>query len=59
MAPFSDGESHTFYWVGEKAATELADLPAWWDELGSFNKNHILKHLNGRLAPYISVQRVA
>jgi FkbM family methyltransferase len=57
-AAINDGTSCDFYWVGEDAAQELADLPQWWDQLGSFNKEHILKHLNGRLAPFIRSERV-
>jgi FkbM family methyltransferase len=43
----------TFYYVDEKAAANLPDLPNWYDQLGSFDKGHILKHLNGALAPFI------
>ena len=43
-----------FYYVSEKAKAELGDaLPNWYDQLGSFDKNHILKHLDGILEPYI------
>ena len=47
-----------FYYVDEKAAEHIADLPSWYDQLGSFDKNHILKHLEGRLAPFIIEQDV-
>ncbi len=43
----------TFYYVDEKAAESIPDLPSWYDQLGSFDKNHILKHLNGVLEPFI------
>ena len=43
-----------FYYVSERAKIELGnELPYWYDQLGSFNKNHILKYLNGLLEPYI------
>ena len=43
-----------FFYVSEKAKAELGDeLPYWYDQLGSFDKNHILKHLDGVLEPYI------
>ncbi|NJK35135.1 MAG: FkbM family methyltransferase [Oscillatoriales cyanobacterium SM2_2_1] len=43
----------TFYWVGEEARELCADLPNWFDQLGSFDRQHILKHLNGILEPFI------
>ncbi|GGA33418.1 FkbM family methyltransferase [Okeania sp. KiyG1] len=42
-----------FYYVCEEAKTELGGLPEWYDQLGSFDRNHILKHLQGKLEPYI------
>jgi hypothetical protein len=42
-----------FYYVDEKAGASIPDLPIWYDQLGSFDKNHILKHLDGVLAPFI------
>ena len=44
----------TFYYVSEKAKAALGkELPPWYDQLGSFDKEHILKHLDGKLEPYI------
>jgi len=48
----------TFYYVDEKAVESIPDLPSWYDQLGSFDKNHILKHLGGALAPFIVEQNV-
>ena len=46
--------SRKFYYVSRKAKEELGDkLPYWHDQLGSFDKNHILKHIDGILEPYI------
>ena len=43
-----------FYFVAERAKAELGDaLPYWYDQLGSFNREHIAKHLDGKLVPYI------
>lgn len=42
-----------FYWVDQKAKYILGNLPDWYDQLGSFDKNHISKHLNGILTPFI------
>lgn len=42
-----------FFWVDSSAKSELTDLPYWFDQLGSFDRKHITKHLDGRLEPYI------
>lgn len=43
-----------FYYVSERAKQALGDrLPYWYDQLGSFDRNHIVKHLDGLLEPYI------
>lgn len=44
--------SKTFYYVSEKARTEL-DLPYWHDQLGSFEKSHITNMLGEQMSPYI------
>lgn len=49
----NNGEIQTFYWVSQKVQDFLPGLPTWHDQLGSFDKNNILKHLNGILEPYI------
>ena len=44
----------SFYTVSERAREAFGDsLPYWFDQLGSFNREHILRHLDGRLEPYI------
>jgi FkbM family methyltransferase len=47
-----------FYFVDPAAAKAIPDLPSWFDQLGSFDKNHILKHLHGALAQFIVEQSV-
>ena len=47
------GSDQIFYSVKEEAKTDLPNLPIWYDQLGSFNKENILKHLDGVLEPYI------
>lgn len=42
-----------FYYVDPSARDHLPDLPDWHDQLGSLDRNHIIKHLNGALEPYI------
>lgn len=47
-------ESRPFFYVAEDAKRLFGDeLPFWYDQLGSFDKHHILKHLDGALEPYI------
>lgn len=48
----------TFYYVGEEAKKVLSDLPSWFDQLGSFDRQHILKHLDGILEPFIKEMEV-
>jgi len=43
-----------FHYVSERAKAALGDrLPYWYDQLGSFDRHHIVKHLDGLLEPYI------
>lgn len=42
-----------FYYVDKAAIKDLPDLPYWYDQLGSFDWGHIVKELDGMLAPYI------
>jgi len=42
-----------FYYVDPAAVKALPALPAWHDGLGSLERTHILKHLNGMLEPFI------
>lgn len=43
----------TFYSVDPEARDALPELPDYFDQLGSFDRNHILKHCDGALAPFI------
>jgi FkbM family methyltransferase len=49
----NEGVQQTFYSVKEEAIIDIPNLPSWYDQLGSFNKENILKHLDGILEPYI------
>jgi len=42
-----------FYYVAENARSHLPNLPDWYDQLGSFDRNHITKHLDGALEPFV------
>lgn len=46
-------DTTTFYYVDERARAERPELPDWFDQLGSFDRSHIVKHLDGVLEPYI------
>jgi FkbM family methyltransferase len=48
----SSGEA-TFYYVDSKAIQSIPWLPPWFDQLGSFDRNHIAKQLDGVLGPFI------
>jgi len=52
-AAINQGESLEFYWVDPIAKEHLTDLPFYFDQLGSFDKNHIVRALDGKLEPYI------
>ena len=47
-----------FFYVSESAKNELEEVPYWYDQLGSFNRQHIVKHLNGQLEPYIVSKKI-
>ncbi len=49
----NEGKAMPFYWVDAKAKVAIPNLPYWFDQLGSFNKQHILKHFDGTLAPFM------
>jgi len=46
--------SSQFFMVHPSALRAIPDLPPWWDQLGSFERNHILKHFGPIIEPYIS-----
>lgn len=49
-----EGSDLIFYSVSDAAIEELGqNLPYWWDQLGSFDRGHITKHLDGILEPFI------
>lgn len=46
-------EGAVFYWVDASAKQHVSNLPPWFDQLGSFDRGHITKHLDGILEPFI------
>ena len=56
IAPVAIGNAagaKPFYYVSADAAQAMPDLPTWHDQLGSFDRQNILDHLDGRLAPHV------
>ncbi|MEQ6118840.1 FkbM family methyltransferase [Reichenbachiella sp. MALMAid0571] len=53
-AAINDGVKQTFYTVDPEVGRYLPNLPLWVNGISSFNKNHIIKHLDGILEPYIA-----
>jgi FkbM family methyltransferase len=47
-----------FYFVKEEAEAAIPDLPGWYDQLSSFDRTHIEKHLDGVLTPFIGTMEV-
>ncbi len=54
----NDGSEADFFWVGPQARQTHPDFPEWVEQLGSFNRSHILSHLDGSLEPYIESVRI-
>ena len=48
----------TFFYVSKNAKEALPNLPSWYDQIGSFDRSHIIKHLNGILEPFIVETKV-
>jgi FkbM family methyltransferase len=47
-----------FFFVSDDAKILGEGLPAWYNQLGSFDKNNIIKHFDGLLEPYIISESV-
>jgi FkbM family methyltransferase len=51
--------TRTFYYVDPRALRARPDLPGWVDQLGSFDRAHILGVLDGALEPFVLERPVA
>jgi FkbM family methyltransferase len=49
----NEGNRLTFYWLDPAAKDNFDDLPFWYDQLGSFDKQHIINELGDRVESYI------
>ncbi|MFY0591787.1 FkbM family methyltransferase [Roseivirga sp.] len=52
----NEGIPLDFYWIDPKVKNEFDDLPFWYDQLGSFDRQHILNELGERMEPFIISQ---
>lgn len=57
-AAINHGEVLDFYWVAPEVKESISDLPFYYDQLGSFHKEHIMDALEGKLTPYIRKTRI-
>lgn len=49
----NQGTPLTFYWVDSEVKNVFDDLPFWYDQLGSFDRQHIINELGERIEPYV------
>ena len=54
----NDGKTMTFYWVSEKAKESIPGLPRWYDQLGGFDREHIINHKK-ELEPFIEESQLS
>lgn len=50
-------EERDFHYLAEEAG-RLLDLPFWFDQLGSFDREHIVAALGPRVAPFVRTERI-
>lgn len=48
-----------FHYVDPKAKQHLPDLPIWFDQLGSFDREHIIRQLGNELESFIVSEEVS
>lgn len=49
----SNTKKMTFYYLDESAKENLTDLPYWYSQLNSFDRNHIIRYLGKQIVPFI------
>jgi len=50
--------SRPFYYVAAAARQHFPYLPGWFDQLGSFDREHIMRHFDSKLASFIVAENV-
>lgn len=58
-AAINAGERQPFYWLDPKMNQELSGLPYWYEQLGSFDREHILKQVRPEVVPYLISDSIA
>lgn len=53
VAIAEDSGTRPFFVISHDAKDAFQNLPAWSDQLGSFDRNHIIKHLGPSISPHI------
>ncbi|WP_395095161.1 FkbM family methyltransferase [Armatimonas sp.] len=54
-----EDESLDFYWVSQEAKVKFPTIPYWYDQVGSFSKDHVLHHFSEfEIEPYIVSENV-
>lgn len=54
----ADGSNQTFYSVSEEAFEKIPNLPHIYNQIGSFDKSHVLKLSEGKIDNYITETEV-
>jgi FkbM family methyltransferase len=54
----TDGEQMDLYWVSPEALKQHPEFPFWVGQLGTFDREHIVNELDGKLEPYIVSAKV-
>lgn len=57
-AAINDGELAEFHWIDPRIKEEEKGLPFYYDQLGSFNKEHISKVLGKQFEQYIISEKI-
>lgn len=53
-AAINEGEAGTFFWLDPAMYREFADLPYWYEQLGSFSREHIVQQVDAKVLPYLT-----
>jgi FkbM family methyltransferase len=54
----NEGTEEYFYYVDKHAKYVIPNLPEWYDQIGSFNRDHILEHMEGKFEPFIKKVKI-
>ena len=57
-AAVNKGEKLKFYWIDPAIKKIFKDLPFWYEQLGSFDKQHIINELGKEVEPFILASEI-